>query len=98
MTHSNHPASAAQVTVHSETLTTRRKRPEDTATGCRALAADDLRRAEALTGDHVCWRYRRSAEAWLTRAALLDRLEARFQERMRAVQRAAGGVPVPGRE
>ena len=65
------------------TLTLRRKRPEDTPAGCRAFAEADLRRAEELTGEHVRWRYRHSADAWLARADMLDRLEAKFQERVR---------------
>ena len=65
------------------TLTLRRKRPEDTSAGCRAFAEADLLRAEGLTGEHVRWRYRHSADAWLARADMLDRLEAKFQERVR---------------
>ena len=65
------------------TLVLRRKKLEDTPAGCRALAAADLCRADELTGDHARWRYRHSAESWLARAELLDRLEAKFQERQR---------------
>ena len=69
--------------ILSPTLTLRRKRPEDTSAGCRALAAADLLRAEAILVDHGRWRYQHSAHAWLARAELLDRLEAKFQARMR---------------
>ena len=58
---------------------TRRKRPEDTPEGCRALAADDLRRAEAATAGRAGWRYRDSARAWMERANLLDRLHTDFE-------------------
>ena len=65
------------------TLTLRRKQPQDTPGGCRALAAADLSRAEALVGEHVRWRYEHSAQAWLARADLLERLETKFQARLR---------------
>jgi len=58
---------------------TRRKRPEDTPEGCRALAEDDLRRAESATAGHAGWRYRDSARAWMERANLLDRLHTDFE-------------------
>ncbi|MGZ8311980.1 MAG: hypothetical protein ACXWUP_04230 [Allosphingosinicella sp.] len=64
-------------------LTLRRKRLEDTAAGCRSFAAADMQRAEALTGEHIRWRYQHSAGAWLARAELLERLEAKFQARVR---------------
>ena len=72
--------------AHPPTLTARRKRPEDTPEGCRELAAADLRRAEAHAAEHVRWRYRCSADAWLARAELLDRLEAQFQKRVGGVE------------
>lgn len=78
-------AAAAPAPVLPPTLTMRRKRPEDTADGCRRLAAADLRRAEDLAVEHVRWRYRHSADAWFARADHLDRLEAKFQERVRRV-------------
>jgi hypothetical protein len=75
-------AAASPASILPPTLTIRRKRPEDTADGCRAFAAADLRRAEDLAVEHVRWRYRHSAEAWFARADLLDQLEAKFQERL----------------
>ena len=79
------PAAAASIPPPS--LTIRRKRPEDTPGGCRELAAADLRRAEDLAVDHIQWRYRHSADAWLARADFLDQLEANFQQRLgRAVR------------
>ena len=69
------------------TLTLRRRQPQDTSAGCRARAAADISRAADLTGDHVRWRYQHSAQAWLARADLLDRLEAKFQARLRDARR-----------
>ena len=69
------------------TLTLHRRQPQDTSAGCRARAAADLSRAAELTGDHVRWRYQHSAQAWLARADLLDRLEAKFQARLRDPRR-----------
>ena len=78
------PADAPGV-VPPPTLTLRRKRPEDTPAGCRSFAAADLRRAAETNVDHGRWRYQHSADAWLARAELLDRLEAKFQARVRQV-------------
>ena len=61
------------------TLSRRRKRPEDTAEGCLALAAADLGRAADSAGEHLHWRYRHSAAAWTARAGLLAGLEAKFE-------------------
>ena len=73
-------AIASLPAVRRSTLS-RRKRPEDTAEGCRDHAADDLRRAAALTGDHIRWRFEHSAAAWTARAEMLGRIEAKFQAR-----------------
>ena len=84
MNHASSPFSAGLVAPRAEpTLTLRRKQPQDTPAGCRALAAADLSRAEGLSGEHVRWRYRHSAQAWLARAELLEGLEAKFQARLR---------------
>ena len=82
MTDSKLSRPAAAASMPPPSLTVRRKRPEDTPEGCRELAAADLRRAEALAVDHIRWRYRHSADAWLARADFLDRLEANFQQRL----------------
>ena len=58
----------------------RRKKPEDTPAGCRALAAADFARAAEPSVDHARWRFRLSAETWMARAVMLDQLEAKFQE------------------
>jgi hypothetical protein len=63
-----------------------RRKPEDSADGCRALAASDRERASAAAG-HVRSRFERSAQAWTARATLLDRLETSFDAR------AAGLTP-----
>ena len=68
-----------------------RKR-EDTAEGCRALALDDRARAADVVGSaHMRSTFERSADAWLARAKLLERLGASF--------RAQGGAgPTEGVE
>lgn len=76
-----------------------RKR-EDTAEGCRELALDDQARAADVVGsDHMRRTLERSAEAWVSRAKLLDRLEASFNarsevealERQRKIERESDG-------
>lgn len=51
------------------------RKPEDTAAGCRLLASDDRARAEQTVSARMRFRLACSAEAWTTRADLLDRLE-----------------------
>jgi len=60
-----------------------KNKPENTADGCRALAAADLGRAAALDGGRMRWRFEHSAAAWTARAELLARLEAKFAARIR---------------
>ena len=62
-----------------------RKR-EDTAEGCRALALGDRMRAADAQGGHMRAVLERSAEAWIARASLLDRLEANFAARARRLE------------
>ena len=52
-----------------------RRRPEDTAHGCRALADADRERAADMVNDHMRGAHERSADAWASRADLLERLE-----------------------
>ena len=52
-----------------------RRRPEDTAQGCRALADADRTRAADMVNDHMRGAHERSADAWTSRADLLQRLE-----------------------
>ena len=54
-----------------------RKR-EDTAEGCRAMALDDRARAADIGSSHMRSTLERSADAWSTRAELLERLETSF--------------------
>lgn len=57
-----------------------RKR-EDTAEGCRELALDDRARAAEVDSDHMRDTLERSADAWSTRASLLERLQTSFHAR-----------------
>ena len=61
-----------------------RKR-EDTAEGCREMALDDRARAADVVSDHMRNRLERSADAWTNRANLLERLQASFSARTRAL-------------
>lgn len=61
------------------------RRAEDTAAGCRALAAADLSRAETLGADPLRWRMEHSAAAWTRRAELLERAEKKFEARLSGV-------------
>jgi hypothetical protein len=60
------------------------KRTEDTGAGCRANAAADLARAHAPGGDYMRSRLEHSAAVWTERAALLERLELKFNRRLHA--------------
>jgi len=57
------------------------KKPEDTAEGCRSLARADRARAVAASSAHMRNSLQRSAEAWATRANLLQRLDKSFNAR-----------------
>ncbi len=67
------------------------KREEDTAAGCRAKAAADLVRAEALGADRMRWRMEQSAAAWTARAEILEMIERKADARRCAASRAAAG-------
>ena len=73
-----------------------RQKPEDSAEGCRAMAASNREQATATPNDHMRATLQRSAEAWTARASLLDRLEARFNAR--AAENVAGQMPRLGME
>jgi len=62
-----------------------RRKPEDSADGCRAFAASDRECASTAANGHVRDRFERSAEAWSARASLLDRLETTFNARVASV-------------
>lgn len=53
-----------------------RRRPEDTAQGCRDMAEADRARAAGESSAHMRGTLERSADAWGNRAELLNRLEA----------------------
>lgn len=63
-------------------MTSPRRRPEDTAEGCRSLAANDLVRAADMVNPHMRVAHERSADAWTARAELLEGLESSFNERL----------------
>jgi len=67
-----------------------RRKPEDTAEGCRALEQADRCRAVATVSNHTRRTLERSADSWAARATLLERLEIDFK------QRAAANVQGPG--
>ena len=58
-----------------------RRKPEDSAEGCRVLEQADRLRALASPNPHMRESLERSADAWNARATLLDQLEASFNER-----------------
>jgi hypothetical protein len=62
-------------------MTLARRKPEDSADGCRALEQADLQRAAAVPNPHMRETLKRSADAWGARARLLDRLESSFNAR-----------------
>ena len=61
-----------------------RRKPEDSAQGCRDLERDSRERAAAMTSEHMRAVLERSAEAWSTRAKLLERFERDFSIRAAA--------------
>ena len=73
-----------------------RRKPEDTAEGCRALADADRERAAATPNDHMRASFNRSASAWVLRANLLDRLQASFDDRATANAKEKPGIPANG--
>ena len=54
-----------------------RRKPEESADGCRALEQADRLRAAAMPNPQMRESLEHSAEAWATRAALLERAEER---------------------
>lgn len=63
-------------------MTSPRRSPENTAEGCRSLAANDLVRAGEMVNPHMRASDERSADAWTAGAELLERLESSFNERL----------------
>lgn len=67
-------------------MSSAKRRPEDSADGCRALAKSDCEKAAAVPIGHMRARFERSAAAWTTRAGLLERIEASFEARAANLQ------------
>jgi hypothetical protein len=63
-------------------MSSSRRKPEDSADGCRAFAASDRERASTAANIHVRATFERSAQAWSARASLLERLETSFDARV----------------
>jgi hypothetical protein len=59
-----------------------RRKPEDSADGCRAFAAADRERASTAANGQVRATFERSAQAWSARASLLERLKTSFDARV----------------
>ncbi|HSQ99503.1 MAG TPA: hypothetical protein VLM36_06260 [Sphingomicrobium sp.] len=68
-------------------MSSAKRRPEDSADGCRALAKSDCEKAAEVPSGHMRARFERSAAAWTTRAGLLERIEASFEARAASVER-----------
>jgi hypothetical protein len=66
-----------------------RKKPEDSAEGCRVHEQADRLRAMEILNPQMRETLERSADAWGARAGLLERLEASFDARVAASARAA---------
>ena len=69
-------------------MTSGKRKTEDTAKGCRSLAQDDRARAAATMNPHMRATFEGSADVWIARAKLLDRLETSFNQRVAANSRA----------
>ena len=68
-------------------MSSAKRRPEDSADGCRALAKSDCEQAAEVPSGHMRARFERSAAAWTTRAGLLERIEASFVARAASLER-----------
>ncbi|HVM37460.1 MAG TPA: hypothetical protein VM265_03610 [Sphingomicrobium sp.] len=75
------PEDASEATTPPRAVTRRR---EDTSLGCREMAADDRVRADATDTAHMRLRMESSADAWTTRADMLQRLERSHDARAAA--------------
>ena len=59
-------------------MSSARRKPEDSIEGCRALEQADRLRALAMPNPQMRETFERSADAWRTRATLLENFEASF--------------------
>lgn len=62
-------------------MSSAKRKPEDSAEGCRGLERDSRERAAAATSEHMRTILERSANAWSARAQLLSRMESNFLAR-----------------
>lgn len=67
-------------------MSSAKRKPEDSAEGCRNLERDSRERAAATTSEHMRAILERSANAWSARAQLLSRLESNFLARAVEIQ------------
>ena len=67
-------------------MSSAKRKPEDSAEGCRGLERDSRERAAETTSEHMRTDLERSADAWSARAKLLSRLESNFLARAVEVQ------------
>ena len=65
-------------------MSSSKRKPEDSADGCRAFEASDRERASETPNAHIRATFERSAEAWSARAGLLERLETSFDARRKS--------------
>lgn len=63
-----------------------KRKPEDSAEGCRGLERESRERAATTTCEHMRTVLERSANAWSARAQLLSRLESNFLARAVKIQ------------
>ena len=76
-------------------MSSAKRKPEDSAEGCRGLERDSRERAAETTSEHMRTVLERSADAWSARAQLLSRLERNFLARAVEIQ---GGRQRPPNE
>ncbi len=67
-------------------MSSAKRKPEDSAEGCRGLERDSRERAAETTSEHMRTVLERSADAWSARAKLLSRLESNFLARAVEIQ------------
>ena len=67
-------------------MSSAKRKPEDSAEGCRGLEQDSRERAATTTNEHMRIILERSANAWSARAQLLSRLERNFHARAVEIQ------------
>jgi len=73
-------------------MSSAKRKPEDSAEGCRGLERDSRERAAAATSEHMRVVLERSADTWSARAQLLNRLERNFLARAVKIQGGRSGL------